>query len=329
MHTISCVPREEWIMSEPIERHRRSGRNQASSMPPAASAAESAAVQPEQIPAAPAAPAETVRARHRAVPSPAPEAPASRPAPSGTPGVRRASQARRSIQETRSDTAPVRDREVQRMPLWLMISLGVMLLVCLGLFASTQFMNAYLNRQEQERQAQHEALLRAHPLQYTDLIEKYAGMYNLEPGYVAAIILNESSYQPHAESGVGARGLMQLMEDTAGWIARRIGDSSYAFDRLWEPETNIRYGCWYLNYLSGLFGGDPVCVTSAYHAGQGTVTGWLLDPRWSSDGITLNLDTMPEGPTKIYAGRVTKDYAIYDALYFHHLNALPDPGSDT
>ena len=130
-----------------------------------------------------------------------------------------------------------------------------------------------------------------------------------------------------AESSVGARGLMQLMPDTAEWIAGKMKVSGYAFDRMFDPESNISFGCWYLKYLSGLFQGDPVCVACAYHAGQGQVNAWLSDSRYSSDGVTLNLDRLLDGPTKTYAGRVIRTYGIYQALYYSQPDpdAMPDP----
>lgn len=80
------------------------------------------------------------------------------------------------------------------------------------------------------------------------------------------------------------------------------------------------YGCWYLSYLSRLFDGDPVTVTSAYHTGQGEVSSWLRNKEYAPDGKALSLTGMPDGPTKTYAGKVTKDYGIYDAIYFHAFN---------
>ena len=156
---------------------------------------------------------------------------------------------------------------------------------------------------------------------YQPLIERYAAEYNLRPAFVAAIIRNESSFRTDAESSVGARGLMQLMPDTAEWIAGKIGDSNYSFDHLYDAETNIRYGCWYLNYLSKLFRGDAVLVSSAYHAGQTTVTRWLSDKGISSDGVTIPVDKLPDGPTKQYAGRVTTSYGIYEALLYPNESA--------
>ena len=201
-----------------------------------------------------------------------------------------------------------------RLPLWLTWTIVGLCIVLLGLLAAHYLMQAYLTtRAEEWETARQNTLSYYHVVEgesgnsitYQPLIERYAAEYNLRPAFVAAIIRNESSFRTDAESSVGARGLMQLMPDTAEWIAGKIGDSNYSFDHLYDAETNIRYGCWYLNYLSKLFRGDAVLVSSAYHAGQTTVTRWLSDKGISSDGVTIPVDKLPDGPTKQYAGRVT------------------------
>ena len=214
-----------------------------------------------------------------------------------------------------TDQAPVRKNE-WKMPSPVVTALVVAFFVLLGMFTATSLMKAYLKQQADARAAAYERVVDRHPLVYREAIEKSAAEFNLEPAFVAAIIMNESSFRPTAESSVGARGLMQLMPDTAEWIAHKLKVDSYSFERMFDPESNIRFGCWYLNYLSGLFRGDPHCVTAAYHAGQGQVTSWLSDPGRSNDGITLNMDGIPDGPTKSYVGRVTQDYGIYQAIYF-------------
>ena len=161
----------------------------------------------------------------------------------------------------------------------------------------------------------------AYPRKYDEYVTYYAGKYQIDPYILYSIIRTESNFNPQAESNVGARGLMQLMPDTAEWIAGKIGDSNYSFDHLYDAETNIRYGCWYLNYLSKLFRGDAVLVSSAYHAGQTTVTHWLSDKGISSDGVTIPVDKLPDGPTKQYAGRVTTSYGIYEALLYPNESA--------
>ena len=61
----------------------------------------------------------------------------------------------------------------------------------------------------------------------------------------------------------------------------------YRFDDLYDPEINAEYGCWYLNYLSELFYGDPVLVAAAYHAGQGEVRNWLNTAAYGSEFVVV------------------------------------------
>lgn len=209
-----------------------------------------------------------------------------------------------------------------RMPPWLTGCLTGMLLLVMVLLAAQGLMQAYLRQRADEREAAYRRVVDSHPIYYKDLIEQYASENNLKPAFVAAIILNESSFRTDAESSVGARGLMQLMPDTAEWIADKLDMDYFHFDFMYDAEMNIRFGTWYLGYLSRLFRGDPVSVASAYHAGQGTVTRWLSDESKTRDGVSLNLDSLSDGPTKTYAGRVTQAYAIYEALYY------PQPDGD-
>ena len=151
-----------------------------------------------------------------------------------------------------------------------------------------------------------------YPMEYTDLIRSRAVAEGLEPAYVAAVILAESSYDPQAVSSVNAQGLMQIMPETGAWIAGKF-DETYVEGCLFDPETNIRYGCWYLGYLLRRYDGDKTCSTAAYHSGQGTVDGWLKDPEYSTDGRTLNIIGGPRANT--YVGRVLEYYEKYTQLY--------------
>lgn len=213
-----------------------------------------------------------------------------------------------------------------RLPVWLSASLIVFFFALLTGITAQLLMNAFLQQCSVRHKAEAESIDRHYPLVYKDYIVRYADEYNLSPAFVSSVILNESSFQPTAESGVGARGLMQLMPETAEWIAGKLKMEGYAFERMLDPESNIRFGCWYLRYLSNLYLGDPVSVTAAYHAGQGQVKVWLSNPEYSENGYSLLLGTMPEGPTKIYTGRVLRDYGIYQAKYFEKTSdSSPDP----
>lgn len=157
-----------------------------------------------------------------------------------------------------------------------------------------------------------EPMVTTYITEYQDLIRKYAGENDLEPAYVASVIMAESSYRPDAVSSVGAQGLMQIMPDTGGWIAGKF-DEEYVEGSLFDPETNIRYGCWYLGFLMDRYDGSMRCASSAYHAGQGTVDKWLKDPALSSDGKTL--DVIPSDATGPYVERILKYYEGYGEIY--------------
>ena len=304
----------------PIQRHRRAERYQQQDAAPYAPS-----------PATEFAPAPAYQRTPRSARNAAPvtaEAPATRLAP--PPLFTQEDAPPAMARPKRPASTPEKRRKAgYRMPWWITACIVGLMFVSLALLAAQNMMQAYLTQRQQEREAAYQAVVDAHPMYYTDLIARYAEEYNLRPAFVTAIILNESSFRTDAESNVGARGLIQLMPDTAEWIAGKLDVSGYSFERMYDAESNIRFGTWYLNYLSKLFRGDPVAVACAYHAGQSTVASWLSDRSISPDGMTLPLENLPNGPTKTYAGRVTQDYGIYDALYFHVFNQDPEESGGT
>lgn len=306
----------------PIQRHRRAERYQqqdaASYAPAPAADAPSPAPTYQRTP----------RSARAAAPAAADTPPATRLAP--PPLFTQEDAPPAMARPKRPAPVPEKRRKAgYRMPWWITACIIGLMFVSLALLAAQNMMQAWLTQRQQAREAAYQAVVDAHPMYYTDLIARYAEEYNLRPAFVTAIILNESSFRTDAESNVGARGLMQLMPDTAEWIAGKLDVSGYSFERMYDAESNIRFGTWYLNYLSKLFRGDPVAVACAYHAGQSTVASWLSDRSISPDGMTLPLENLPNGPTKTYAGRVTQDYGIYDALYFHVFNQDPEESSGT
>lgn len=247
-----------------------------------------------------------------------------------------AKEAPRRRADRESAAAPSRPVEKRKTPAWLLTALSLLLIGVMALVAFDFLMQAYLKTAADEKQAAYEAILSNYHVTeqadgtlrvtWQDTIEKYAEQYNLNPAFVTAVIRNESSFRTNAESSAGARGLMQMMPDTAEWVAGKLKDS-YDFDRLYDAETSIRYGCWYLNYLSELFRGDPVLVCAAYHAGQGEVWGWLGDPSISPDGVTVPIENIPISNTKTYAGRVTQAYGIYQTLLYPQSTAIAPSGA--
>jgi len=157
-----------------------------------------------------------------------------------------------------------------------------------------------------------ETTVQLYPMAYEAELRANAAANGLDPALPAAVILAESSYMPEAVSEANAQGLMQLLPSTAEWVAGKF-DETYREGSLFEPDTNIKYGCWYLGYLIHRFDGNLTCAIAAYHAGQGTVDGWLANPEYSPNGVTLQ--TIPSGATDTYVKRVLKYYEKYKELY--------------
>ena len=150
----------------------------------------------------------------------------------------------------------------------------------------------------------------AHPLRYEELVEAAAQEFGLEEAHIYAVILCESSFRADATSSAGARGLMQIMPETGEWIAGKFGEEDvFSADMLYDPALNIRYGCWFLSYLSRLYENDLDTVTAAYHAGAGNVRKWLANPDCSMNGRTI--DTTPFPATNRYMEKVRSAYEVY------------------
>lgn len=88
-----------------------------------------------------------------------------------------------------------------------------------------------------------------YPCRYNEYVEYYAGKYNIDPLILYSFIRTESNFNPNAQSNVGARGLMQITEETFDWIKLKIAPSEdLTFDDLYDPETNIRFGTYFVSY---------------------------------------------------------------------------------
>lgn len=149
-------------------------------------------------------------------------------------------------------------------------------------------------------------------LSYRDLIEKYSTEYEIDEYLMMAMIHTESNFKKGAESSAGAKGLMQLTESTAKWIAKSMGDTDFKVDDLYDPETNIKMGAWYFDNLRTEFGTTEL-VLAAYNAGRGHVNEWLDDSVISQDG--KDYDKVPFPETRKYIRKVLNDEKMYKLLY--------------
>ena len=150
------------------------------------------------------------------------------------------------------------------------------------------------------------------PLGYESYVDRYSSECGVDKLFVMAVIKTESDFDPNARSEVGARGLMQLMDEAFEWVALRKGDDRFTYDDMYEPEHNIEYGTYMISLLYDEYG-DERTALAAYHAGRGAVRGWLSDSDYSSDGKTL--DTIPSSVTAHYVDKVMGCYFVYKLLY--------------
>lgn len=147
------------------------------------------------------------------------------------------------------------------------------------------------------------------PLDYKEYIVKYSKEYNLDPTFVSAVIYSESHFSADAVSRAGARGLMQIMPATGSSIASRLGDDSYTADKLFDPETNIRYGCWYLRYLLDNYQEDSSAALAGYNGG-GAV----------GDRYVVSREAGIPTETQNYIQAVLSTQEMYKKLYSEELN---------
>jgi soluble lytic murein transglycosylase len=136
-----------------------------------------------------------------------------------------------------------------------------------------------------------------------------------EPAIVFGITRQESGFDPKVRSGVGARGMMQLMPETAHAVARRIGEpySPYLLD---EPDYNMRLGASYLGQIIGNFSGSYVMGAAAYNAGPGRPLDWVTycgDPRSGQVDPVDFIECIPFSETRNYVMRVLEATTIYRA----------------
>ena len=111
------------------------------------------------------------------------------------------------------------------------------------------------------------------PLRHDDIIRKQAADKDVDASLIAAVIYAESRFEDQT-SHAGARGLMQITPDTAEAIEDLSGGSTFVIEDLSNPDINIAYGTYYLDYLLEQNEGNEVAALAAYNAGETVVDTW-------------------------------------------------------
>ena len=153
-----------------------------------------------------------------------------------------------------------------------------------------------------------------YPIQYAEYVTYYADKYDIDPLMLYAFIRTESNFNPRADSDAGARGLMQITEVTFDWIKSKIAPTEdLTFEDLYDPETNIRFGSYFVSYCLLRYQDDLATAAAAYHSGWGTVDDLLAQSQYSADGKTL--DHYPYPQMRLYVKKITSSYQHYQEIY--------------
>lgn len=148
------------------------------------------------------------------------------------------------------------------------------------------------------------------PQAFRQFISKYSEQAGIEPSLAYAVMRAESAYVPTAKSPVGARGLMQLMPETAATV---LHTKKIEPEKLYNPELNIRLGSKHLRELIDKFNGNRIAVIASYNAGAHNVNRWLKTYGGRSEEVFI--ESIPFGETREYVKKVLATAAIYQRLY--------------
>jgi soluble lytic murein transglycosylase len=150
------------------------------------------------------------------------------------------------------------------------------------------------------------------PLNDATVIRKQAAEKHLDPALIAAVIYAETKFDPRP-SPAGAEGLMQILPETAYFIAHLSGGSRFTASDLATPSINVAYGSYYLRYLLDHYDGDEMLAVAAYNGGLANVDSWVA--RANAEGKRLTVAAIPFGETRAYVQRVLEAQHVYRVTY--------------
>ncbi len=151
------------------------------------------------------------------------------------------------------------------------------------------------------------------PLPYPYHLRRLATANRLDPLLVAALIRNESLFDPRAHSPADARGLMQIIPPTAERLARELGMNDFELGDLFQPRVNLTLGCHYLASLLARYHGDLERAVASYNAGEDAVDRWTArDPTLIGSAFA---ETIPYSETRSYVRNVVRDWLNYRDVY--------------
>lgn len=161
------------------------------------------------------------------------------------------------------------------------------------------------------------AMTRDFPILYRAELLRHANTNNIDPRFVLAIMKQESSFRANAKSPAAARGLLQLVFDTALKYNKKAGYPNLKPDDLYAPNVNIAIGSVYIQELKDEFGGLYEAIAASYNGGEDNAQRWLDRTKPKDAGIFAAEVGFAE--TKNYVYKVMNNYRIYRELYTEDL----------
>jgi len=153
----------------------------------------------------------------------------------------------------------------------------------------------------------------AFPLPYRGSIETYAREQSLDPFLVAALIRQESEFNPKAVSHANARGLTQVLPGTGRELSRKLKIPRYKTAMLFTPDTNVKIGTYYLKALLDQLQGRWEPTLASYNAGKSRVTSWLSATNYHEPAEFV--ESIPFNETRVYVESVLRNAEVYRRLY--------------
>ncbi len=156
---------------------------------------------------------------------------------------------------------------------------------------------------------------------YRDLASAYAQENGLDEAWVYGLMRQESRFVDYARSSVGAQGLMQIMPATAKWISRQLGLGKNAHSGVGKPETNIRFGTFYLKHIYDSLSQSPVLATAGYNAGPGRARRWQAATPLEG---AIYVENIPYSETRDYVKKVLTNAMFYRSRFGGDSQTLKD-----
>ena len=174
-----------------------------------------------------------------------------------------------------------------------------------------QLFDRVVNTADRTKQ-EHDFSLR-YPTPFRDELSPIARQIDLNLAWAYGLIRQESRFIMNASSSVGASGLMQVMPNTAKYVAKKIGMLNYTNDKLSDTNTNLTLGSNYLNMVLVDLDGSWVLASAAYNAGPSRSKAWREKLTSPTEGAIF-AETIPFNETRTYVKNVLSNANYYSSV---------------